>query len=40
MAALYMAVSRFLETKADRRTITERVLKIHALGHTVDMSAV
>ena len=28
-----------LETKSHRRTITERTLKMHALGHTADMSA-
>ena len=37
---IYMAVSRWLKPKAHRRSITERTLKIHALGHTADMSAV
>ena len=38
--SIYMPVSRLLKTEAPRRTITERTLEIHALGHTAAVSSV
>ena len=37
---MYMAVSRLRKTNPHRQAITEQTLKVHAPGHTADMSAV